>query len=65
MKKYQFEEITMGISIIIALLAYRFEVNWVFYIFTYKAIFDFFCAVREAYKSILKDKKNQTPNAQN
>jgi len=49
MIKSQFEEITMGISIIITLLAYHFEINSLFYVFLVKSIWDFHCAMKYAY----------------
>jgi len=51
MKKHQFEEITAALSIIITLLAYKFEINWLFYIFFVKSCFDTWCALKESYKS--------------
>mgnify|MGYP001231145233 FL=1 len=54
MKKHQFEEITAALSIIIALLAYKFEITWLFYIYTFKACFDFWCALKFSYKSNMK-----------
>ena len=54
MKKHQFEEITAALSIIIALLAYKFEITWLFYIYTFKACFDFCCAIKFSYKSNMK-----------
>ena len=52
MKKYQFEELTAALSIIIALLAYQFGINWLFYIYLVKSIFDTWCACKEAYLSV-------------
>jgi hypothetical protein len=54
MKKYQFEEITAALSIIITLLAYYFEVKWLFYIYFVKSIFDMYCAFKYSYKSAQK-----------
>jgi len=55
MKTHQFEEITMALSIIIALMAYAMEINWLCGLFTVKAGIDTYCAVRAAYKSVIKD----------
>lgn len=57
MKKHQFEEITMGISIIICLIAYKLEINWLYYIFFAKSIFDFIAAIKAAVTSVNKRKK--------
>ena len=51
MKDYQFEEITAALSIIICLLAYRFEIRWLFLIYVFKASLDTLCALWYAYKS--------------
>lgn len=59
MKKHQFEEITAALSIIIALLAYKFEITWLFYIYTFKACFDFWCALKFSYKASIKRIKKQ------
>ncbi len=40
MKKYQFEEITCGISIIIALMSYSMEIYFICAVFVVKAAFD-------------------------
>lgn len=61
MKKHQFEEITASLSIIVALLAYQFEVNWLAGIFTAKAIFDMWCAIRFSYRAAVKKKVNPKP----
>jgi hypothetical protein len=50
MEKHQFEELTAGLSIIITLLAYKLEVDWLFYIFFGKACIDTFGAIRESYR---------------
>ena len=62
MKKHQFEEITMALSVIIALLAYQFNVNWLFYIFTVKAIFDCWCALTYSYKAAVKERIKKIDN---
>ena len=66
MKEYQFEEITMALSIIICLLAYKFEINWLFWIFLFKSIFDTICALIQSFisavKSAKKDKNNNSPS---
>lgn len=48
MKKHQFEEITAALSIIITLLAYEFEIDWLFWIYLVKSIFDTLCALKAA-----------------
>ena len=55
MKKHRFEEITMALSVLIALIAYAVAVNWLCYIFTVKAGIDAYCAIRAAYKSVIND----------
>lgn len=57
MKKHQFEEITMALSVLIALIAYAVDVNWLCYLFTFKAGMDAYCAIRAAYKSVMKDRE--------
>jgi len=52
MKKSQFEEITMGISIVIMLLAFEFNHFWLGAMFTIKSVFDFLSAVKYAIKEI-------------
>lgn len=54
MKEHQFEELTLGLSIIITLLAYKFNVDWIFYIFFVKSIIDF---AKYSYKEIKKERK--------
>ena len=56
MKKSQYEELTMGISIIITLLAYQFGIIWLFYIFFVKSCFDCGFAIVEAIKELKKEK---------
>ena len=51
MKNHQFEEITAALSIIITLLAYKFEINWLFYIYLVKSCIDTWFALKESYKS--------------
>lgn len=51
MKNHQFEEITAALSIIITLLAYKFEINWLFYIYFVKSCIDTWCVLKESYKS--------------
>ena len=58
MKNHQFEEITAALSIIIALLAYKFEINWLFYTYLVKGCLDTFIALRESYKESF-NKKHQ------
>lgn len=50
MEKHQFEELTAGLSIIITLLAYKFEVDWLFYMFFGKSIIDTLGALLASYK---------------
>lgn len=57
MKKSQFEEITMALSIVIMLLAFEFKYFWLGLTFTIKSVFDFLCAVKYAIKEI-KEEKN-------
>ena len=59
MQKHQFEEITASLSIIITLMAYGFEINWLFYIFLCKSIFDIWCALKTSYISAQKDIKKE------
>jgi hypothetical protein len=54
MKEHQFEELTLGLSIIITLLAYKFNIDWIFYIFFVKSIFDFIATIKYSYKEIKK-----------
>lgn len=60
MKDYQFEEITMALSIIIAILCYQLNIVWLFSIFTMKAIFDTYSAIKYSYISA----KNQIKGGQ-
>ena len=57
MKKSQFEEITMGLSIIIMLLAFEFNHFWLGVVFTAKSIFDFYTAIKYAIKELQEDDK--------
>lgn len=59
MSKSQFEEITMGISIIITLLAYIANIDWLFYIFLVKSVLDFYGAMKYSYIEVFKEKKNE------
>jgi hypothetical protein len=59
MKKYQFEELTLSLSIIITLLAYNFKIDWLFYMFLVKSIIDFYMVFVEAYKEILRERKEK------
>lgn len=61
MKDYQFEEITMALSIIIAILCYQFDIMWLCGIFTMKAIFDTYGAIKYSYISA----KNQMKGGNN
>jgi hypothetical protein len=54
MKEHQFEELTLGLSIIITLLAYKFNIDWIFYIFFVKSIFDFIATIILLYKEMKK-----------
>ena len=58
MKKHQFEEITAALSIIITLLAYKFEISWLFYIYLVKSCLDTYIALVKSYKSVRSEKKN-------
>lgn len=55
MKKHQFEEITAALSIIIALLAYHYDIKWLFYIYLVKSIFDTLCALYYAQKRAIEE----------
>jgi len=57
MKKHQFEELTAALSVIIALLAYKFEITWLFYIYLIKAIGDSFFAILHAYYYVNRHKE--------
>lgn len=59
MKKHQFEEITAALSIIITLLAYKFGIDWLFYIYFVKSCLDTLSAIGYAYKS-MKDENKTT-----
>lgn len=52
MKEHQFEELTLGLSIIITLLAYNFKIDWVFYLFFVKSIIDFISTIKYSIKEI-------------
>lgn len=54
MKKSQFEEIVMGISIIITILAYIANIDWLFNIFLVKSVWDFYCAMKYSYIEVFK-----------
>ena len=63
MTKYQFEELTSSLSIIITLLAYNFGIDWLFWLFLVKSIIDMYNVFIEAYKEIMEDKnKNNQRN---
>ena len=59
MKNYQFEEITMALSFIVALLARHEGLNFLFWTFAIKGSFDAYCALRLSYKSAMKDFKKK------
>jgi len=59
MKKSQFEELTLSFSIIIALLAYKFEINWLFSIYFIKSIFDFLCVIHYSLKEAKEEFTNK------
>lgn len=61
MKNHQFEEITAALSIIITLLAYKFGIDWLFYIFFVKSCFDSWFAFIESCKSAKENNNNQHP----
>lgn len=54
MKKYQFEEITAALSVIICLLSWYFGVMWLFWIYLFKSVFDTIGAIWEAVKYVKK-----------
>ena len=60
MKKHQFEEITAALSIIIALLSYEFNIDWLFCTFVLKSIWDVRCAFK--YARIESEKLNKKQN---
>jgi len=61
MKTHQFEELTMHLSIIIALLAYNYGIRWLFIIFTIYSILNTYSALKTSYKASKKNKgKKQT-----
>lgn len=60
MEKYQFEEITAALSILICLFAKSLGINWLYYIYFIKSIFDTYCAIYEAYKHVNNNKNTKT-----
>ena len=56
MKDYQFEEITALLSIIITLIAYHLEINWLFYIFMIKSWIDVLTTIIFSIKYLKKNK---------
>ena len=58
MKEYQFEEITAALSIIICLLAYKFEINWLLWVYLVKALADTYFALETSYEEYIKRKNN-------
>jgi len=56
MKKHQFEEINAALSIVICLIAYHLEINWLFYIYFCKSILDTSCAILYAYRVVQRRK---------
>lgn len=56
MTNYQFQELTSSLSIIITLLAYKFGIDWLFWLFLVKSIIDMYNVFVEAYKEITKEK---------
>lgn len=59
MKKYQFEELTAALSIIIAVLCYHFKIEWLFIIYVTKALLDTITAIKFAYKSAVKSDRKR------
>lgn len=59
MKKHQFEEITAALSIIICLLAWNFEIMWLFWIYLVKSILDTICAIWFACESVIKEREGK------
>jgi hypothetical protein len=59
MKKHQFEEILATLSTIVCLLTLYFNIEWLFYIFLFKSLFDWYCAFKESYKQAKNDLKNK------
>jgi len=59
MKNYQFEEITMALSFIVAMTAHSNGFTVLYWMFLIKGCFDAFCAIRISYKSAMKDLKKK------
>jgi membrane protein CcdC involved in cytochrome C biogenesis len=59
MEKHQFEETLATLSTIVCLLAHYLNIEWLFYIFLFKNIFDWYCALYESYKQAKQDLKNK------
>lgn len=59
MKKYQFEEITCQLSLIVTLLAWHFEVYWLAVFWGIKFVFDFYCAFKYAKEEAERELKQQ------
>jgi hypothetical protein len=59
MKEHQFEEILATLSTIVCLLAHYLKIEWLFYIFLFKSLFDWYCAFLESYKQAKTDLKNK------
>lgn len=64
MEKYQYEEITMALSIIIALLAFQNDIQWLGYTFAIKGGYDAYCAIMEALISVRKENEERKENEQ-
>lgn len=60
MKKHQFEEITAALSILICLFAYSMSINWLFYIYLAKSIFDTIMAIYFGFKKAKKETLKRT-----
>ena len=56
-KKAYFEEILAMLKVIIALIAYFVGLKYIAAIFSVWAIFDFYCAIKYALKSVINIKK--------
>ena len=56
MKKHQFEEITLGISLIASMIAWAIGLEWAAYAFLFKAGVDFWCLIRVIIKKRSKER---------
>ena len=59
MKEYQFEELTASLSTIIAILCYVFDLQFLFWLFTGKSLFDWGCAIGFGFKDAMQKLKQK------